>query len=79
MYFNAETQTKVLARFHFALRDTGYLFLGRAELLLTHASLFTPVNLKYRMFKKLPKVNMRDKLLVLAQAGDYEAANQLTG
>lgn len=78
MYFNAETQTKVLARFHFALRDTGYLFLGRAELLLTHASLFTPVNLKYRMFKKLPKVNMRDKLLVLAQAGDYEAANQLT-
>lgn len=78
MYFNAETQTKVLARFHFALKDTGYLFLGRAELLLTHASLFTPVNLKYRMFKKLPKVNMRDKLLVLAQAGDYDAANQLT-
>lgn len=78
MYFNAETQTKVLARFHFALKDTGYLFLGRAELLLTHASLFTPINLKYRMFKKLPKVNMRDKLLVLAQAGDYEAANQLT-
>lgn len=78
MYFNSETQAKVLARFHFALKDTGYLFLGRAELLLTHASLFTPVNLKYRMFKKLPKVNMRDKLLVLAQAGDYDAANQLT-
>ncbi len=78
MYFNAETQTKVLARFHFALKDTGYLFLGRAELLLTHASLFTPVNLKHRIFKKLPKVNMRDKFLVLAQAGDYEAANQLT-
>lgn len=78
MYFNAETQSKVLARFHFALKDTGYLFLGRAELLLTHASFFTPTSLKYRIFKKLPKANMRDKLLVLAQAGDYEAANQLT-
>lgn len=59
MYFNADTQRKVLTRFHFALKDTGYLFLGRAELLLTHSDLFTPANLKYRIFIKCPKVNMR--------------------
>ncbi len=53
MYFNTETQGKVLARFHFALKDTGYIFLGRAELLLTHASLFTPFNLKCRIFAKI--------------------------
>ena len=37
MYFNAETQARILDRFHFALRDDGYLFLGKAEMLLTHA------------------------------------------
>lgn len=68
MYFNAETQGKVLARFHFGLKDTGYLFMGRAELLLTHSGLFTPVNLKHRIFIKLPKVNTPGKLLVFARA-----------
>ncbi len=31
MYFNAETQARILARFHFALSDLGVLFLGKAE------------------------------------------------
>jgi len=57
MYFNAETQAKILARFHFALngdgRGNGTLFLGRAEMLLTHGQLFTPVELKCRIFAKV--------------------------
>jgi len=77
MYFNSETQSKILARFHFALNDSGYLFLGRAELLLTHTKLFVPVNLKCRIFMKMPKANMRDKLLVLAQTGDYDSTRQV--
>src|SRR5213082_291434 len=52
MYFNTQTQKQVLARFHFALNDDGYLFLGKAESLTNHESLFTPVNLKYRVFAK---------------------------
>jgi two-component system, chemotaxis family, CheB/CheR fusion protein len=32
MYFNSETQGRVLARFHFALNDRGFLFLGKAEI-----------------------------------------------
>src|SRR4051812_4754437 len=40
MYFNAATQAKILARFHFALSDAGYLFLGRAETLLAHSESF---------------------------------------
>jgi two-component system CheB/CheR fusion protein len=50
MYLNAATQADILADFHFALNDTGYLFLGKAEMLLTHADLFAPVDLKYRVF-----------------------------
>jgi two-component system CheB/CheR fusion protein len=54
MYFNAETQAQILARFHFALNPTGVLFLGKAEMLLTHANLFVPVELKCRIFTKVP-------------------------
>jgi two-component system, chemotaxis family, CheB/CheR fusion protein len=50
MYFNAETQSRILARFHFALNDTGVIFLGKAEMLLTRANLFTPIHLKHRIF-----------------------------
>lgn len=55
MYFNAETQQHILSRFHFALHETGYLFLGKAEMLLTHADLFTPVDLRYRIFTRSRK------------------------
>jgi two-component system CheB/CheR fusion protein len=66
MYFNAEIQTRILTRFHFALTEHGYLFLGKAEMLLTHADLFTPINLRYRIFSKVGKVSLRERLLVLA-------------
>ena len=39
MYFNSEAQARIVARFHFALNDQGYLFLGKAEMLLVHAKL----------------------------------------
>src|SRR5499427_3050954 len=59
MYFTRETQAKVLNRFHFALRNGGFLFMGRAELLLTHGDLFTPVELKWRVFAKTVSQNMQ--------------------
>ncbi len=77
MYFNAETQARVLNRFHFALKEKGFLFVGKAEMLLTHANLFTPVNLKYRIFGKIGKVTLRDRLLVMTEAGNTEAGNHL--
>jgi two-component system CheB/CheR fusion protein len=57
MYLNAETQSRILSRFHFALSDTGMLFLGKAEMLLSHGHLFMPVDLKRRIFKKVPRGN----------------------
>ena len=52
MYFNAETQARILSRFHFALGRSGVLLLGKAEMLLSHGALFSPVDLKRRMFRK---------------------------
>ena len=52
MYLNAEAQAAVLARFGFALNPDGYLFLGRAEMLLSHQRFFAPFDLKARIFRK---------------------------
>jgi two-component system CheB/CheR fusion protein len=54
MYFNAETQAGVLRRFHFALRETGVLFLGKSEMLTTHNALFRPLDIKHRVFSPIP-------------------------
>ncbi|MBF6179780.1 CheR family methyltransferase [Nocardia otitidiscaviarum] len=54
MYFNAETQTKILDKFHFALAPRGLMFLGKAEMLLSHSRIFDPVDLKRRVFRKVP-------------------------
>ena len=53
MYFNAEVQAKILARFHFALNETGCLTLGKAETLLINSHLFAPLDLKRRIFAKV--------------------------
>ncbi|BAZ40066.1 MCP methyltransferase, CheR-type with PAS/PAC sensor [Calothrix sp. NIES-4101] len=77
MYFNADAQARILARLHFALNPTGVLFLGKAEMLLTHTNLFTPLSLQHRIFTKVTKVNIRDRLLVLSQTGDEEGSKRL--
>ncbi|WP_309117084.1 CheR family methyltransferase [Saccharothrix sp.] len=53
MYFNQETQAKILGRFHFALLPRGVLFLGKAEMLLSHSRIFDPIDLKRRIFRKV--------------------------
>ena len=79
IYFNSEAQRRILARFHFALRDSGYLFLGKAEMLLTHANLFTPENLQHRIFQKVPQATPRDEMIMMARAvaGNGPAADEL--
>jgi len=77
IYFTAETQGRVLARFHYALNDDGYLFLGRAEMLLTHTALFTPVDLKQRIFTKVARLQLRERLVLLAQSGSIDASNHV--
>ncbi|TMC78283.1 MAG: PAS domain-containing protein, partial [Chloroflexi bacterium] len=77
IYFTAEAQGRILARFHYALNDDGYLFLGRAEMLLTHTALFTPIELKERLFTKVAKLQPRERLMLLAQSGNAEASNHV--
>lgn len=66
MYFNADTQANILIRFHFALKNNAFLFLGKAETPIDQRQIFTPVNLKHRIFVKGLKLG-RDKHLQISQ------------
>jgi two-component system CheB/CheR fusion protein len=73
MYFTPETQSRILAHYNFALKETGFLFLGKSEMLITHTDLFVPHNLKWRVFKKVPRRGMRERLAFVEQAAGVEA------
>jgi two-component system, chemotaxis family, CheB/CheR fusion protein len=66
MYFTAETQAQVLGRFHFALDNEGVLMLGKSEMLITHTDLFTPVDLKRRVFRKVLRATARERMRVFS-------------
>ena len=78
MYFNAEAQARVLARFYFSLRASGYLVLGRAEMLFSHVNLFVPLDLKRRIFRTVPQSGRRDRLLILAQSSRETMSNSVS-
>jgi two-component system CheB/CheR fusion protein len=59
MYFNADSQGAILDRFRFALEGGGYLFLGRAETLLTHSAVFRPLQLRLRVFESVGPTSSR--------------------
>jgi two-component system CheB/CheR fusion protein len=78
MYFNAEAQGRILGRFHYAIKSSGFLFLGKAEMPLMSSSLFAPVELKHRVFSKLSQGNLRERLLVFAQNAGPELNNNVS-
>lgn len=65
MYFNAEAQERMLARFHFALNEGGFMFLGKAETLLNHTGAFIAVDQKRNVFTRVPGGKVRDRAAML--------------
>jgi two-component system CheB/CheR fusion protein len=53
IYLDPEAQKRVVALFHFALREGGHLFLGNAETVGRHESLFDTVSKKWRIYRRL--------------------------
>jgi two-component system CheB/CheR fusion protein len=52
IYFDLQAQKRVLATFHYALNENGYLILGKAETISSSAHLFTQLNKKYKIYLK---------------------------
>jgi two-component system, chemotaxis family, CheB/CheR fusion protein len=55
MYLTAEAQARILRHFHFALADPGLLMLGKSEMMVSHRDLFTAIDVRRRLFRKLPR------------------------
>jgi two-component system, chemotaxis family, CheB/CheR fusion protein len=73
MYFTPETQARILNHFNFGLKRSGFLFLGKSEMLITHTDLFTPHNLKWRVFRKVPRLGLSERLAFLGDNARAEA------
>ncbi|HEY5924144.1 MAG TPA: chemotaxis protein CheB, partial [Kofleriaceae bacterium] len=54
IYLSPEIQRKLIPLFHYCLNPGGVLFLGTAETVGTQTSLFSPLDGKTRIFKRLP-------------------------
>jgi two-component system CheB/CheR fusion protein len=78
MYFTAETQSQSLGRFHFALQDDGVLLLGKSEMLTTHGDMFTPADLKRRVFRKVHNPARRQRERVVTPDPDGGASQTVS-
>lgn len=64
IYFSVEAQKAILVRFHFALKRSGFLFLGKSEMLFNRRSIFTPVNINHRVYAKGLALELEDHLRI---------------
>lgn len=65
IYFNEVAQQKVLTFFHLALNVNGTLFLGPSETLNDLSEEFAVIDSKWRIFRKLRDVRLRESLRML--------------
>ncbi|REG91646.1 CheR family methyltransferase [Flavobacterium aquicola] len=56
-YFDETLQSQVLSKFHYALREKGFLFLGKSELVLTMQNLFISVDSQQKIFRNKKEEN----------------------
>jgi two-component system CheB/CheR fusion protein len=56
IYLEPEVQEKILALFHFALLEGGFLFLGNAESIGRQQDLFQAISQKWRIFRRVGPV-----------------------
>lgn len=74
IYFNPDTQASLLSCFHFALRNTGFLLLGKSELLMPGKEIFTPINAKQRVYAKASKLGINDHLAITSRSKKAQAS-----
>lgn len=70
IYFGPNIQNRVIPIFHYALKPSGYLFLGTSESIGQHSDLFVAIDKKQRVFRARQGVLPRARLpLLVGQSG----------
>ncbi|MEO9004829.1 MAG: CheR family methyltransferase [Ginsengibacter sp.] len=60
IYFEQKAQKKILKAFHYALKPTGYLLLGKSETIGSSTDFFAPVNKESRLYTRKENANHFD-------------------
>jgi len=72
IYLNRQTQDQVLELFHFALRPSGYLFLGTSESADAVPELFVPIDKKNRIFRRRAVSSVKPPVPSMPLAGRWD-------
>lgn len=64
IYFNRKTQADILDRFHFALQDNGFLFLGETEVVTNRQQIFNPISLMHKVYVKAAVLELDGSLSI---------------
>ncbi|MFI5029735.1 MAG: CheR family methyltransferase [Reyranellales bacterium] len=59
IYFTPELQNRLIPLFHYALNESGHLFLGSSENLTRHTRLFATVDKPHRIFRRRAQLERR--------------------
>jgi two-component system, chemotaxis family, CheB/CheR fusion protein len=70
MYFNAETQGRILRHFHFALGNRGFLMLGKSEMMISHRDLFEATDIRKRIFRPVGGTPSFQRRIASLASGD---------
>ncbi len=74
IYLDQQVQRKIIALFHFALRDGGFLFLGNAETIGDREDLFEPVSKKWRIYRRIGVGHRTNVEIPARPAGEAQPA-----
>jgi two-component system, chemotaxis family, CheB/CheR fusion protein len=75
IYFNSETQFSILARFHFALKNTGFLVLGSAETFVNCKQILASVSIRHQVYTKDLELDLNDYLSITPKSRKRKTAN----
>jgi two-component system CheB/CheR fusion protein len=73
IYLENEPQQKILQTFHYALKATGYLFLGKSESIGNASDLFNSLDKKIRIYSRKPGTRVVDFTLGLSELPPLKA------
>ncbi|NES94879.1 MAG: protein-glutamate O-methyltransferase CheR, partial [Desertifilum sp. SIO1I2] len=72
IYFNTETQSSILSRFHFAIKNTGFLFMGQTEPVTNRRRIFKPLDINQRIYIKEQEIELEDYLALRAKPANLQ-------
>lgn len=78
IYFNLDAQATILTRLHFALRNTGFLFLGKAEMLINRRPIFVPISFRHHIYTKGARLALDDYLSMSSRFQKAQTADALS-